>query len=373
MREYDARNTGYHPGTTGPKELDAENDVVWEFPDPRTNNSEAPEPELMSIDPPDSPTLGEGEFGSFSTPTIADGVVYTTYGEHIYAIDAETGEEKWSDRDILGYGSTQVVMDGVVYVGSGDRLYALDAESGEEVWILEMEEGAGGLTVNDGVVYALSDKLYAIDTETKEELWSFEPVPIYTPAVNDGLVYVPGPGLELVTDPETGRDELVRTPDDDAFFALDAETGEEMWEFELEKNAGGEPVAGDEKVYVPDRGEGLWVLDPGTGEEDWFFDMDDPAHRGLAFAEGIVYVSSSEGTQAVDAETGEEVWSHGLGGPLSIADGVVYISGIHAVDAATGEKLFGPDSSTGAGYPAPILDGNIYMGGYSVVKLGSGE
>lgn len=375
MPRYDAANTSYHPGTTGPKELDTENDVVWEFPDSRTKTSEEPEAELMTSNPSDLPTanlpvdIGLG----FSAPAIADGAVYAVREKNIYAIDVETGEEIWSSRDKLGYWSAPVVMDGVVYVGSEDRLYGLDGESGEEVWILGMEEGVGGLRAKDGVVYASSDKLYAIDTESREEIWSFEHSPSYLPAVKDGVAYVPGPGSELVTDPETGRDEIVRGPDHNVFFALDAETGEEMWEFRLNNSFEDEPVVSDERVYVPDRREGFWALDLETGEEDWFFDMNDPAHRGLAFAEGTVYVSSSEGTQAVDPETGDEIWSHGLGGPVSVADGVVYIEGteIHAVDATTGETLIGPDALTGAGNPAPVLDGYIYArSGDSIVKLG---
>ncbi len=77
---------------------------------------------------------------------------------HLYAVDAQSGQERWefqADGVIL---SKPAVSDGVVYVGGGGLdpyLHAVDAQSGQERWRFK---AAGRVqvsspAVSDGVVY----------------------------------------------------------------------------------------------------------------------------------------------------------------------------------------------------------------------------
>jgi outer membrane protein assembly factor BamB len=63
----------------------------------------------------------------FSTPAVADGVVYVGSDDnHLYAVDAVTGKKRWAFRTGSGVESSPAVVGGVVYVGSKDSmLYAL--------------------------------------------------------------------------------------------------------------------------------------------------------------------------------------------------------------------------------------------------------
>ena len=68
-------------------------------------------------------------------PAVAGGVVY--FGgqdSYQYAVDAQTGVERW--RFEMGAAAIlPAVADGVVYFGSSDcNLYTLDAQSGAERW-----------------------------------------------------------------------------------------------------------------------------------------------------------------------------------------------------------------------------------------------
>ena len=62
-------------------------------------------------------------------------VVYIGSHDHrLYAVDAQTGKERWSFTSGGGIESSPAVAGGVVYVGSHDHhLYALDAQTGKEL------------------------------------------------------------------------------------------------------------------------------------------------------------------------------------------------------------------------------------------------
>ena len=77
-----------------------------------------------------------GNVGFVSSPAIADGVVYVGSGDgRLYALDAGTGQEKWSFNTEGEVVSSPTIAGRVVYVGSNDgRLYALDVETGQEKW-----------------------------------------------------------------------------------------------------------------------------------------------------------------------------------------------------------------------------------------------
>ncbi len=55
----------------------------------------------------------------YSSPVVADGVVYFGSDDHfLYALDVDTGVEKWTYKTTDGIWSTPVVYAGIVYVGN---------------------------------------------------------------------------------------------------------------------------------------------------------------------------------------------------------------------------------------------------------------
>ena len=65
--------------------------------------------------------------GVRASPAVSDGVVYYgNEGGFVFAVDAQTGTEKWEFETGEAVRSTPAVSDGVVYVGCDDGyLYAL--------------------------------------------------------------------------------------------------------------------------------------------------------------------------------------------------------------------------------------------------------
>jgi PGF-CTERM protein len=90
----------------------------------------------------------------------------------LYALDAETGDERWStERSDVGiYSSPTVVDDSVFVVDNDNNLYVVDIKTGDQQQILEIPELNGAHwnvsspTVVDGTVFVGGgDGLYAVD------------------------------------------------------------------------------------------------------------------------------------------------------------------------------------------------------------------
>ena len=71
-----------------------------------------------------------------SSPIVTGGVVYVgSLDNHLYALDAATGDLLWRYETGNGVYSSPGIDSGVVYVGSLDNyLYALEAATGDLLW-----------------------------------------------------------------------------------------------------------------------------------------------------------------------------------------------------------------------------------------------
>ena len=143
--------------------------------------------------------------GQEATPIIVDGTMFVTSAwSRVYAIDAVTGDLKWSyDPEVPGEWGRRACCDvvnrgvavyqGRVYVGSLDgRLIALDAATGVKVWevdtlidrdrfysITGAPRAAGGKVFigNGGAEFGVRGYVTAYDAETGEQAWRFFTVP----------------------------------------------------------------------------------------------------------------------------------------------------------------------------------------------------
>ena len=257
------------------------------------------------------------------------------------------------------------VSDGMAYVGADDlNVYALDAANGAPVWTFETGDVVRSPAVlSDGVVYIGSNDnmLYALDAATGDLLWQHDtgsPVQ-YAPLVADGAVYVP-------TISEGGR----------KIHALDAASGAELWvapeyyPFDTGWEFGvGAALASDMLLMIDDQG-GLQAVNAQTGESVWSFrgevGTDTPP---MAIGE-VVYVTAVNTAHALDLETGEELWKFSTGmfpargfTPV-IEDGMYFFAPddhVYALDTANGEQAwtFGLDSM--AGTPPVVAEGTVFV------------
>ena len=352
-----------------------------------------------------------------SDPTVADGVVYITlYDNSLHAIDASTGSAIWSHQADGWITSSPVVVDGMAYAGSWDRyVYALDAATGELLWrYLTNDEAYYPLTVIDGVVYAGSGGyVYALQASTGYLLWSSEiDVHVsFSPILAGTVVYIGSlTGYLYALDASTGEvlwrhkaneesysvsasggkvynqvfsapavvDEAVYIGTDSGHVrALDASTGDLLWEYETPTDVILTPVVDEGVVYATGSFDGfLYALNASTGEPIWVYKEGDRI-GSLAVGGGTIYTLAHgilvDNVHALDSSTGEFRWrvtGYEALGPF-LSDGAVYAStigqsedgpviGVGAFDAETGEVLWGYHANISLGRPATVADGVVY-------------
>jgi outer membrane protein assembly factor BamB len=261
-----------------------------------------------------------------SSPAVVDGVVYLGSGNgNCYALDARTGEVKWTFATRGVVHSSPAVVDGTVYFGSWDTfLYAVDARSGQEKW--KFKTGEDPVNFNQTGIQS-------------------------SPAVVGGGVYF---GCR-----------------DSKFYAVDAATGQEKWRYKTTwVNASAAVVDGT--VYFGTSIPALFIaLDAATGQERFKFDAHVPVFSSPAVAGGLAYFGSFNGSlYAVDLRDGRLAWEFqtesarknalgAIGADGKLNNAVVFTSNLYEDMYHASAKLF----SLGAIVSSPVVDhGVIYVG-----------
>jgi len=137
-----------------------------------------------------------------TAPLVVDGVMFlTTSYNHVYAINAKTGEQYWHFKHKIGPVSTYccgpnnkgvAIADGKLYMGTLDaKLVALDAKTGKLLWETQIADPELGYsetmapTVADGKVligtnggeYGVRGFVKAFDANSGQLSWTFHTIP----------------------------------------------------------------------------------------------------------------------------------------------------------------------------------------------------
>lgn len=97
---------------------------------------------------------GQGAYGAYGTPTTDGSSVYVAGNDGVYALNAQTGAQRWFY--LTGGGTVgATVANGVVYFGSEDySVYAIDAQTGALRWsYLTTNQVQANVAVGDGLVF----------------------------------------------------------------------------------------------------------------------------------------------------------------------------------------------------------------------------
>jgi alcohol dehydrogenase (cytochrome c) len=137
-----------------------------------------------------------------TTPIVVNRVMYvTTSFNHVYAIDAKTGEQFWHYKHKMGPITTYccgpnnrgvAVYNDKVYMGTLDaKLVALDAKTGSQIWQTDIADPTLGysetmaptavngkiLIGTNGGEYGIRGFVRAYDAETGKLVWNFDTIP----------------------------------------------------------------------------------------------------------------------------------------------------------------------------------------------------
>ncbi|HMA37873.1 MAG TPA: PQQ-binding-like beta-propeller repeat protein [Chloroflexia bacterium] len=245
------------------------------------------------------------DYAGLANPIVVGGVVYVGgLKEAVYALDGQTGHERWRAAVTGGVPYSPAIANGLVYFGT-DRLdwqnrnanpprsfYALNRASGQVQWVLPVPgDVSASPTVVDGVVYFVSDEeiLYAVDAQTGHVQWqsAIGGLDLAVAAVAYGTVYVTtGSGLH----------------------AVDRQTGVERWTFQQVDVASNRYAAAiaDGIIYIPSTGRQwsfrgfemagyLYALDAQTGQEIWKYPLNNAVDVSPAIADGVIYLECERG------------------------------------------------------------------------------
>ena len=261
-------------------------------------------------------------------------------------------------------------------------------------------EGWAGLTIQDNVLYAVSGegRVIALDISRDSSDTRGNPSRLWGPfPSNDddqlGPVYAaPALGAYSSDGGSSAQSIFVATyedaeGDDDIaanLISVDAVTGTQNWSAEVPGKMVGSPTLVGNTLVVSTTDGLIYALALEADERAlprtaWRnFEADGKIWSAATASNGILYFGTLEHTvYAVDAEDGEEVWSHEVNGgvvgsPLVLGN-TVYVGtlgrNIYALDAATGEQKwkFSGDNwfwaspvSDGTTIYAATLGGSIY-------------
>ncbi|MFJ2771942.1 PQQ-binding-like beta-propeller repeat protein [Streptomyces sp. NPDC087300] len=322
-------------------------DVAWSMAvaDGRIHASDGPT--LYALDGTEGSDLWRLPTDAWVYSLQADrGTVVTgTRGGGVQAWEAANGEKLWeitgAQTDFETPEAGPAVFDGTVYVWKDARLRALEARTGEERWSYPVGDAAscGGVPVRltqaqDGYVYvAAGSRVLAIDVAGGHVRWHFEaPAAFLCPPA-----FAPGPA---VTGGGVYLADYLGT-----VYALDATDGRDRWRIATESRSSIEPVlVADGHVHVGS-GKGLYTLDAVTGTPKWRFQAGGEIVGAPVVADRRIHFGSTDHLlYTLKADDGRLRWKLATGGEITgapvVRDGVVYACSkdrcVYALDAERG-------------------------------------
>ncbi|MCF3137177.1 outer membrane protein assembly factor BamB family protein [Streptomyces olivochromogenes] len=322
-------------------------DVAWSMAvaDGRIHASDGPT--LFALEAREGADLWRLSTESWVYSLHADrGTVVTgTRGGGVQAWEAANGQKLWEisgcQTDFESPEAGPAVHDGTVYVWQDARLRALDARTGEERWSYPIGDAAscGGVPVRltpapDGYVYiSAGTRVLAVDVASGMVRWHFEaPAVFLCPPT-----FVPGPA---VTGGGIYLADYLGT-----VYALDATDGRDRWRIATEARASIDPVLVAAGHVHVGSGKGLYTLDAVTGTPKWRFQSGGDIVGAPAVAEGRIHFGSTDHLlYTLKADDGRLRWKLATGGEITgspvVKDGVVYACSkdrcVYALDAEKG-------------------------------------
>ncbi len=282
--------------------------------------------------------------GIYGAPAIGDEMIYIgAYNGSAYAVNKDGGTCAWefeTDDPIIG---GVVLGEAGLYVPSSDGyLYLVDPETGAELKrFLAGDMWATPLLAEDAVYETTMDgEVWKLDLETLEPIWDspFDaPAALLTSPSGDtkgpGMIVAGGIGKKL--------------------YALDTETGDEIWSFKAGNWFWGQPLVDKTGIYATNLDGKVYAVDPETGDELWSFDTGEKI-RGAAAWTGtaVIVVNETGDVYSLDPATGQANWGPTVLDEKVFADAVV-VDGEVFIVTRSGDVIVIDD----AGLPKIVVNG----------------
>lgn len=302
-------------------------------------------PPLKQID--EIPIKSTGDYLSLSYLTYHNDLLVLAVGRNpntVEAVNIASGDTLWTFEVPESKASMSFVCaqnDSMIFAGGqkGLGLYALDRETGDQKWHKPIGPlYTKSIILDSTSAYILGDSLYCISIKDGSTIWSRKMIVQSTPTVDDLYVYVVGIYKVQVFDKLSG--DLV------------------WWRSISERTTGGSVV--DNDCFYTHSNDTIFAYNKGSWDIKWIYESKDDtlqyqAQNSIAITDSkLCFTISNNGEGngelvTLDKETGGFLWATTFAGYYmfapTIANGVVYVislseSALYGFELESGAQLF---------------------------------
>jgi len=229
-------------------------------------------------------------------------------------------------------------------------------ETNDTLWVKDIGSSLrSSPAISEGMVYiggSYDNKMYCLDANTGDEQWNYSALNYVwaSPAVVDGKVYFGS--------------------FDNKVYCLDANTGDEQWNYSTGDFVISSPAVVDGKVYIGSSDQKLYCLDASNGNELWNYSIGSETYSSPAVAYGFIYFTALDGKLYCIQDTdGTHQWNFSIGSTFisspSVFENKVYVGSnqgiIYCLDASDGLEQWNHSNGGTAISPSlAIAYGKIY-------------
>lgn len=266
----------------------------------------------VTLDPLWDAKIGRGNGKDYIqiVPAITGQAIFAAEARgRVVSMDRRNGNQIWKTdigSDITGgVGAGE----GLVLVGTNDgEVVVLSASDGSELWRRQLSsEVLAPPQVNSDIVLVqtMDDNLHALSPGSGEPLWVYDnSVPVLT--------------LRGTSRPVLLEDLVIAGFANGKLLALDAKTGQQLWEYrvgiptgdsELERmvDVDGDLAVADRTVFAASYQGRVAAVDVNSGVIRW--DREVSSYLGMSVGGEYLYVANDEGhLMALDRQTSNRVW-----------------------------------------------------------------
>ena len=227
--------------------------------------------------------------------------------------------------------------------------------SSQILWVEQFDDWVRtSPSVHDNMVFIGSDdnRIHALDASTGERIWNYTV------------------GGDVTSSAAVFYGRLYVGSDDRKLYCLNETTGELLWLFETAASILSSPCVAQNRVLFGSNDQKLYCLNAETGAHLWSFASGEKINSSPAVADGRVFFGSIDTRfYALNLSTGTEIWSRITIGSITVSPSVQYgrvfsssYNTIYCYNASDGDPIWNYTAGGDIHSSPAVNEGKVYVG-----------